>query len=113
MRGNKPMNETITFRASGEEIAAYSRTWRQLGFKSESEFHRTAGNNLVSGYEVKSHGVNPIILTEINTHLNRIGSSLMELVILSSNDNFPDSTLFSRALNEALLGIKAIRRKVS
>jgi hypothetical protein len=113
MRGNKPMDGAVTFRASSEEMDAYDRKWKQLGFKSESDLHRVAGNMLVSGNNEKHNGFIPTALVEINTHLNRIGSALMQLAVVATNDNFPDSPHFAKALEEALSDIKMIRRKIS
>lgn len=113
MYGKEPMDETITFRVSEDEIAAYNRAWQQLGFKSRSQFHRDASNVMATGGGQKRHTVNPAILLEINTHLNRVGSALAELITLAENDNLPDGQKFSESLNKAISDIHVVRRKVS
>jgi hypothetical protein len=107
------MDGTKTFRASGEEIATYDRAWRRLGFRSQSQFHREAANMMATSKGKNYHAVSPTIALEINTHLNRIGSSLTELVALAANDNLPDSPRFVQALAQALSDIKTIKRRVS
>lgn len=113
MRGKEPMGGTATFRAYEDEIAAYQRAWKQLGFESQSEFHRSASNRLVRGNDEKHHCMNPAILLEINAHLNRVGSAISELIALAANDNLPDGEQFERDLRKALQDVAAIRRKVS
>lgn len=113
MRGKEPMSETITFRASDDEIAAYQRAWKQLQYRSQSEFHRAAGNILANNAKQNRHPINPTALAEINTHLMRIGTVLSELITLAANDNQPPSEQFGHDLRKALQDVAAIRRKVS
>lgn len=113
MRGKEPMDETITFRVSEDEIAAYTRAWQRLGFKSQSQFHREAGNLLATGEVQNRHSINPTILAEINTHLMRVGTALSELLTLAANDNLSLGEQFGRDLRKALQGVDTIRRKIS
>lgn len=113
MRGKEPMNRTITFRAGEDEIAAYQHAWQRLGYKSQSQFHRLASNALMLGKESKHSAVSPVIMLEINTHLNRVGSAILELIALAANDNQPLGEQFGRDLRKALQGVDTIRRKVS
>jgi hypothetical protein len=107
------MERTITFRVNDDEYSAYMQAWRQLGYTSQSQFHREAGNILMCGKGANRPAVNTTILMELNTHLNRLGTTLSELLTLAANDNFPDNQHFEHALDQALSDIAVIRKKAS
>jgi hypothetical protein len=69
---------------------------------------------MATGGGQKHHAVSPLIMLKINTHLNRIGSVLSELMIaFAANDNLPLGEQFGNDLRKALQDINTIRRKVS
>lgn len=102
----------ISFRASASEAATYQRAWREMGFRSQSQFHREAARAFLNPSLAPSYSVAPQVLMETNTKLDRVVAMLRQLMSVAANENSVENEVFAESILAALRDVQIIRNNV-